>query len=67
MKVKARTRLTAKASGEIKVNPTYKLRPKQVHVAAGKTKTLKLKPKKKAARKIATALKRGRRRRRSSR
>ena len=59
VKVKARERLTAKASGEIKVNPTYKLRPKKVQVAAGKTKTLRLKPKKKAARKIATALKRG--------
>ena len=59
VKVKARERLTAKASGEIKVNPTYKLRPKKVQVAAGKSKTLKLKPKKKAARKIATALKRG--------
>jgi hypothetical protein len=59
VKVKARERLTAKASGEIKMNPTYKLRPKKVQVGAGKTKTLKLKPKKKAARKIATALKRG--------
>ena len=48
--VKDQKRLTAKASGKIKVNPTYKLRPKKVQVAAGKTKTLRLKPKKKAAR-----------------
>ena len=59
VKIKAKERLTAKATGKIKVNPTYKLGPKKVQVAAGKTKTLKLKPKKKAARKIATALKRG--------
>ena len=59
VKVKAKEQLTAKASGKIKVNPTYKLRPKKVQVAAGKTKTLKLKPKKATAKKIATALKRG--------
>jgi virginiamycin B lyase len=59
VKVKARKRLTARASGEIKVNPTYKLKPKKTEVAAGKTKKLRLKPKKKAARKIAQALKRG--------
>ena len=59
VKLRAKEQLTAKASGEIRVNPTYKLRPKTVKLAAGKTKTLKLKPKKKAARKIATALKRG--------
>ena len=46
-KVKAKERLTAKASGKVKINPTYKLRPKKVQVAAGKTKTLR--PKKKAA------------------
>ena len=59
VKLKANEQLTAEASGKVKVNPTYKLRPKKVQVAAGKTKTLRLKPKKKAARKIATALKRG--------
>ena len=58
IKVKARVELTAKTRGKVKMNPTYKLEPKKVQVAAGKTKTLKLKPKKKAARKIATALKR---------
>ena len=58
VKIKAKERLSAKVTGKIKVNPTYKLEPKKVQVAAGKTKTLKLKPKKKAARKIATALKR---------
>jgi hypothetical protein len=57
-KVKAKERLTAKASGKVKVNPTYKLRPTKVQVAAGKTKMLKLKPKKANARKIAAALKR---------
>ena len=50
--------MTARASGNIKVNPTYKLKPKRIQVAAGKTKTLKLKPKTKA-KKIAAALKRG--------
>ena len=59
VKVKTRERLTAKASGEIKVNPTYKLRPKKVRVAAGKTKTLRLKPTKAKAKKIVAALKRG--------
>ena len=57
--VKARERLTAKASGEIKVNPTYKVRPNEGQVAAGETKTLRLKPKKAKAKKIARALKRG--------
>jgi hypothetical protein len=59
VKVEARTRLTAKATGKIKVNPTYKLKPKKVQVAAGRTKTLKLKPKKAQAKKVAAALKRG--------
>ena len=59
VKLKAKEQLTAKATGKIKVNPTYKLKPKKVQVAAGKTKTLRLKPKKRAARKIARALKRG--------
>ena len=59
VRLRAKEQLTAKASGEIKVNPTYKLRPKKVQVAAGKTKTLWLKPKKKAAGRIAQALKRG--------
>ena len=59
VRVKAKERLTARASGKVKVNPTYKLRPKKVQVAAGKTKTLRLKPKKAKAKKIARALKRG--------
>ena len=59
VKVKADEQLTAKASGKIKVNPTYKLRPKKVQVAAGETKTLSLKPKQKAAARIAQALSRG--------
>ena len=57
--MKATEPLTARASGKIKLNPTYKLKPKKVQVAAGEKKTLKLKPKKSAARKIAAALKRG--------
>ena len=58
-KVKAEEELTAKARGKIKVNPTYKLKPKTVELATGETKTLKLKPKKSKAKKIAAALKRG--------
>ena len=58
-KVKAKEQLTAKATGKIKVNPAYKLKPQKVRVAAGKTKTLKLKPQKKAATKIVRALKHG--------
>ena len=54
-----RTVSSAKASGKIKVNPTYKLKPKKVKPATGETKTLKLKPKKAKAKKIAGALKRG--------
>ena len=59
VKVKAKEQLTAKASGKIRINPTYKLKPKKVKLAAGKTRTLRLKPGKKAAGKIARALKRG--------
>ena len=65
--MKAKERLTAKASGKIKVNPTYKLKPKKVQVAAGKTKTLKLKPKKAKAKRIARRSSAARRPRRSSR
>ena len=57
--MKAKEQLTAKASGKIKVNPTYKLKPKKAKLAAGQTKTLKLKPKKAQAKRIAGALKRG--------
>ena len=60
VKVKAKEQLTAEASGEIKVNPAYRLKPTKAHVAAGKTKTLTLKPKKKGqTKRIARALKRG--------
>ena len=58
VKVKAKERLTATASGKIKINPTYELKPQKVKLATGETKTLKLKPKKAAGR-IAQALKRG--------
>ena len=61
LKVAATERLTAKASGAIKFNPTFELKPRTVEVAAGQSKTLKLKPKKKSqARKIADALDQGR-------
>ncbi len=56
-KVSAEEQLTVKAGGVIKVNPKYKLKPRTTEVAAGQTKTLKLKPKKKVqANKIASAL-----------
>ena len=55
VKVKAQEQLTAKATGKIEINPTYKLKPKKVQVAEG-TKTLKLKPKKAQAERIARAL-----------
>jgi hypothetical protein len=60
LEVAATEQLTARASGVIEFNPTYELKPKTVEIAAGKTKTLKLKPKKKAqAKKIAKALDQG--------
>ena len=59
VEVKAKEQLTAKATGKIKVNPTYKLKPKKVKLAAGETRTLKLKPTKAAAKKITAALKHG--------
>jgi hypothetical protein len=52
--------VTVEGFGKITVNPTYRLKPATAQVAAGETKTLKLKPKKKAqAKKIADALKQG--------
>jgi hypothetical protein len=60
VKVKANERLTVKARGKIKVNPTYKLEPQKVKLAAGARK-LKLKPGKADAKKVAAALKRGHR------
>jgi hypothetical protein len=59
VKLRATEQLTAKASGKVKVNPTYKLRPKQVQVGAGKTRTLRLKPREAHAQRIAAALNRG--------
>ena len=59
VKVKAKERLTAKATGKIRVNPTYKLKPRKGSLDPGETKKLRLKPKKAKAKKIATALKRG--------
>jgi len=59
VKVKAKERLTAKASGKVTVNPSYKLKPKKVKLSTGKTRTLRLKPKKAHAQRIAAALNRG--------
>lgn len=60
VKVKAKEDLDAKGTGKVKVKKkSYKLKPKTKSVAAGKKKTLKLKPKKKQAKKIAKALKPG--------
>jgi hypothetical protein len=59
VRVKAKERLTARASGKIKVNPAYRLKPKRVKLAVGETKTLRLRPKKAKAKKVARALNRG--------
>ena len=60
VRVKAKEKLTAKVTGQIQVNPAYKLKSQKAKLNAGETKTLKLKPKRNsAARKIARALKRG--------
>jgi hypothetical protein len=60
VKVKAGERLTAKASGKIKLNPTSRLKPKKIELTTGEASTLRLKPKKKVqGRKIAAALKQG--------
>ncbi len=58
VKVQAKEELIAKATGKIKVNATYKLRPMKVDLTRGETKRLKLKPKQRAW-KIAKALKQG--------
>jgi hypothetical protein len=58
--VSADERLTAEASGKIKVNPSYELGPKKVELTTGEASTLKLKPKAKAqARQIVDTLKQG--------
>jgi virginiamycin B lyase len=59
VKVKAKERLTARATGKIQVNPTYRLKPQRVTLATSETKKLKLKPKRAKAQRIARALKRG--------
>jgi hypothetical protein len=53
VKLKAKERLTAKATGKVEADPTYRLQPRKVQVAAGKTRTLKLRPKKAQAKRIA--------------
>ena len=58
IEVKVQETVTARASGKIEIAPTYKLMPETTRVAAGKAKTLKLCPKKAAAKKVAAALKR---------
>ncbi len=57
---KAKEDLHAKATGKVKVNPSYKLKPQSQSVASGKKRNLKLKAKKpKGAKRIAKALRRG--------
>ena len=59
-KVKAGERLTAKLKGKVKQGgKSFALRGKTKDVGAGKTKKLKLKPKKNRARKLAAALAEG--------
>ena len=72
--VETKEPLTVEASGKIKLNPTYKLKPKTVELAESgvdpetgpfvidtpiQTKTLKLRPRRAQAKKIVAALKRG--------
>ena len=59
IRVKAKETLNAWASGEIKVNPTYKLRPKRIQLDADETGMLQLQPKRRATRTVAEVLKRG--------
>ena len=61
VEVSAGERLTATARGKVKVNPRYKLKPKEAVLGAGESVTLRLKPKKQQARKIAAALRQGER------
>jgi virginiamycin B lyase len=62
VKVRARERLTASGSGNVTLKPrSYKLKPKQIHLTSGETKTLTLRPRRSGAEKrIARALDRGR-------
>jgi len=59
VRIRAQEKMTVQASGIVKAGPAYKLKTKTKSVGSGKTKTLKLKPKKKDAKKIAKALKNG--------
>ena len=59
--VEAKEPLTVEASGKIKVNPAYKLKPTTVELAAVQTEALKLKPRRAQAKKIADAWSRGER------
>ena len=59
VKITAQEALTAEASGRIKVNRTYKLKPETMQVAGATSKTMQLVPKKKHGKKIAKALKKG--------
>lgn len=60
VKVRAKEDLEAEASGKVRINPTYRLETETKSVGEGKKKTLKLRPKKRRhAKKIAKALKRG--------
>ena len=59
VKITAQEAISAEASGRIKVNPTYKLKPETMQVAGATSKTMQLVPKKKHGKKIAKALKKG--------
>ena len=61
VRVKANEYLIVKASGTIDLGATYKLRARPLYIEEKRTKTLKLSPKKVAAKRIARALKRGER------
>ncbi len=61
LKIKAKEALSAQVTGKILLNPSYRLKPKTVQLAAGQTKALKLRPKRKRAEhEIVKALERGR-------
>jgi hypothetical protein len=61
VRVSAQEQLTAEASGRIKLNPSFKLKPKSMQVAGASGKTMQLVPRKKHGKKIAKALKKGKR------
>ena len=62
VELKAKEKLTAAVAGKVIVTPTYKLKRRTVGLAAGETRALKLKPKRRPqGKRIAEALERGER------